>query len=103
MTLDNIKTVFVDLDDTIWWFTENSKLALRHVYDKFGISEYCPNYEIIEWNEENYDINKTINDAYYNYKPEKKYPIVVINIEESDGIFRRKLFHIISAKRIEGV
>ena len=45
MTWDNIKTVFVDLDDTIWWFTENSKLALRHVYDKFGISEYCPNYE----------------------------------------------------------
>ncbi len=29
----------------------------------------------------NYDINKSINDAYYNYKPEKKFPIVVINIE----------------------
>ena len=29
----------------------------------------------------NYDINKSINDAYYNYKPEKKYPIVVLNIE----------------------
>ena len=29
--MEGIKTVFVDLDDTIWWFTENSKVALRHV------------------------------------------------------------------------
>ena len=40
----NIKTVFVDLDDTVWWFTENSKVALRHVYDKFGLAEYSPEY-----------------------------------------------------------
>ena len=45
MKWDNIKTVFVDLDDTIWWFTENSKVALRHVYDKFNLSEYEPNYD----------------------------------------------------------
>ena len=45
MAWENIKTVFVDLDDTIWWFTENSKLALRHVYDKFGLVEYSPEYE----------------------------------------------------------
>ena len=37
----NIKTVFVDLDDTIWWFTENSKLSLRHVFELFGIGNYC--------------------------------------------------------------
>ncbi len=41
----DVKTVFVDLDDTIWWFTENSKLALRHVYDKYGLAKYSPNYE----------------------------------------------------------
>ena len=35
-----IKTVFVDVDDTIWWFTENSKLLLRYVYDHFGLSAY---------------------------------------------------------------
>lgn len=40
----NIKTVFVDLDDTIWWFTENSKVALRHVYDKFGLADFSPEY-----------------------------------------------------------
>lgn len=45
VTLKNIRTVFVDLDDTIWWFTENSKIALRHVYDKFGLSTFCPEYE----------------------------------------------------------
>ncbi len=29
----------------------------------------------------NNDINKAINDAYYTYKPDGKYPVVVINIE----------------------
>ena len=41
-----IKTVFVDVDDTIWWFTENSKLSLRYVYDHFGLSAYEPSYEV---------------------------------------------------------
>lgn len=40
-----IKTVFVDVDDTIWWFTENSKVALRHVYDAFGLSKWQNSYE----------------------------------------------------------
>ncbi len=43
---EKIKTVFVDIDDTIWWFTENSKLSLRHVYDHFGLNEYQPDYEV---------------------------------------------------------
>ena len=40
-----IKTVFVDIDDTVWWFTENSKLSLRHVYDAFALAEWEPCYE----------------------------------------------------------
>lgn len=36
-----IVTVFVDIDDTLWWFTENSKLALRHTFDAFDISSVC--------------------------------------------------------------
>ena len=40
-----IKTVFVDVDDTVWWFTENSKLSLRHVYDAFGLAAWQPSYE----------------------------------------------------------
>ena len=61
--------------------------------DDFNISGYICKPEILRSNRndmnifvngrliKNYDINKSINDAYYNYKPEKKYPIVVINIE----------------------
>ena len=36
--MKGIVTVFVDIDDTLWWFTENSKLALRHTFDAFDIS-----------------------------------------------------------------
>lgn len=39
---DDIKTVFIDLDDTIWDFTANSKVAMRMVYDKFGLNEQSP-------------------------------------------------------------
>lgn len=40
--MKGIVTVFVDIDDTLWWFTENSKLALRHTFDAFDISSVCP-------------------------------------------------------------
>ncbi len=40
----NIRTVFVDLDDTLWWFTENSKVALRHVYDVYELGKWSPVY-----------------------------------------------------------
>ncbi|MCQ2289590.1 MAG: YjjG family noncanonical pyrimidine nucleotidase [Muribaculaceae bacterium] len=43
--LAGISTVFIDIDDTLWWFTENSKVAFRHTYDKFGISDIEPCYE----------------------------------------------------------
>ena len=36
-----IRTVFVDIDDTIWWFTENSKVAFRRTYDELGIASLC--------------------------------------------------------------
>lgn len=39
--MKGIVTVFVDIDDTLWWFTENSKLALRHTFDAFDISCIC--------------------------------------------------------------
>lgn len=47
MTFSNIKTVFVDLDDTLWWFSENSKVAMRYVFDEFGLSRFCPYDEFI--------------------------------------------------------
>lgn len=39
--MKGIVTVFVDIDDTLWWFTENSKLALPHTFDAFDISSVC--------------------------------------------------------------
>lgn len=39
--MQGIKTVFIDIDDTLWWFTENSKVALRHSYDLFGLASLC--------------------------------------------------------------
>lgn len=40
--MDGITTVFMDIDDTLWWFTENSKLALRHTFDVFHLNQLCP-------------------------------------------------------------
>ena len=42
MKMEGIKTVFIDIDDTLWWFTENSKVALRHVFDVNGLETMCP-------------------------------------------------------------
>ena len=78
----------------IYGLTISSKMIeLNASNDDFTISGYICKPEILRSNRndinvfvngrliKNYDINKSINDAYYNYKPEKKYPIVVINIE----------------------
>ena len=45
---DNIKTVFIDLDDTIWDFTANSKVAMRKVYAQYGLESQCPYERFIE-------------------------------------------------------
>ncbi len=36
--MQNVKTVFLDIDDTLWWFTENSKEAFAHVYNQHGLT-----------------------------------------------------------------
>lgn len=45
---DDIKTVFVDLDDTIWDFTANSKVAMRTVFETHGLDAQCPYGRFIE-------------------------------------------------------
>jgi len=78
----------------VYGLTISSKmLEINAENEDFTISGYICRPEILKSNRndmnvfvngrlvKNYDINKSINDAYYNYKPEKKYPIVVINIE----------------------
>ena len=68
-------------------------LEIKAMNDDFTISGYICKPEILKSNKndmnifvngrmvKNFDVNKAINDAYYNYKPDKKFPIVVINIE----------------------
>ena len=43
---DGITTVFLDVDDTLWWFTENSKVALDHTYRMCDIGSWCSSYEL---------------------------------------------------------
>ena len=45
---DAVKTVFLDLDDTLWDFAANSRVALRRTYDHFGIARWQPDYQAFE-------------------------------------------------------
>ena len=78
----------------IYGLNVSSKMIeIKAMNDDFTINGYVCKPEILKSNRndmnifvngrivKNYDINKAINDAYYNYKPDKKFPIVVINIE----------------------
>ncbi len=68
-------------------------LPIKALNDDFEISGYVCKPEILKSSRNhlitfingrvvrNNEINKAINDAYYTYKPDGKYPIVVINIE----------------------
>jgi len=68
-------------------------LEIKGIDDDFEIKGYVCKPEILKSNRNhlitfingrvvrNNEINKAINDAYYTYKPDGKYPIVVLNIE----------------------
>ncbi|MBO4871045.1 MAG: YjjG family noncanonical pyrimidine nucleotidase [Muribaculaceae bacterium] len=45
---DGITTVFIDIDDTLWSFSTNSRVALAHTYAHFGIERWEPQYERFE-------------------------------------------------------
>ena len=68
-------------------------LEIKNLNDDFEIKGYVCKPEILKSNRnhiitfingrvvKNSEINRAINDAYYTYKPDGKYPIVVINID----------------------
>ena len=68
-------------------------LEVRASNDDFDVYGYVCKPEILKSNRnhfitmvndrivKNYDINRAINDAYYTYKPDTKYPIVVLKID----------------------
>lgn len=45
---DNVTAIFIDLDDTLWWFSANSRVALRLTYDHFGMCRFEPDFNKFE-------------------------------------------------------
>ncbi len=77
----------------IYGLTVSSKmLEIKKSNDDFDVYGYVCKPEILKSNRnhfitmvndrviKNYDINRAINDAYYTYKPDTKYPIVILKI-----------------------
>ena len=78
----------------IYGYSTSSKMIkVKGMDDDFIVDGYVSMPEILKSNRNhittlvngrvvrNIDINRAINDAYYTYKPDGKYPIVVLNIE----------------------
>ncbi len=70
MKMRNIKTVFVDLDDTIWWFSRNSLISLRHIFDTYGLNRYA-DYE--EFDRLYHEVNNHLWSLYHYGKITKDY------------------------------
>ena len=77
----------------IYGVSVSSKMIeVKNSNDDFDLQGYIAKPEILKSNRnhmivmvngrvvKNYDVNKAINDAYYTYKPDIKFPIVVLNI-----------------------
>ena len=77
----------------IYGVSVSSKMIeVKNSNDDFDLQGYSAKPEILKSNRnhmivmvngrvvKNYDVNKAINDAYYTYKPDIKFPIVVLNI-----------------------
>ena len=45
LQLNNIKTIFLDVDDTLWWFTQNSKVALEQTFHDYGGDYWTCDYD----------------------------------------------------------
>ena len=45
MPMVKYKSIFIDLDDTIWDFRANSKVALHEVYDIYNLSQFYDTFE----------------------------------------------------------
>lgn len=43
--MKNYRNIFIDLDDTVWDFTGNSRIVYRTLYDKFGYSRFFESFE----------------------------------------------------------
>ncbi len=74
-------------------YISSNMIKINNENDDFSINGYICKPEILKGNRnhmitflnnrviKNMDINRAINDAYYTYKPDSKYPITVLNIK----------------------
>ena len=56
-TMKDITTVFLDIDDTLWWFSRNSELALATTFRLMGCGNWCRNYEAFHDHYEHFNHN----------------------------------------------
>ncbi len=68
------KSLFIDLDDTIWDFRANSMLALRQVYDEFELFREIPEYE--RFRSQYVATNHELWELYHHNKVTKEFLIV---------------------------
>jgi len=44
--MTGITTVFIDIDDTLWWFSRNSEIALEITYKVMECGKWCSSYKL---------------------------------------------------------
>ncbi len=45
LNMQQITTVFIDIDDTLWWFSRNSEVALETTFRLMGCGNWCKSYD----------------------------------------------------------
>ena len=68
------KTLFIDLDDTIWDFRANSMWSLRQVYGEFSLDRVFPRYE--QFQSLYMEANHELWEAYHHNRVTKEFLIV---------------------------
>ena len=61
--MEGITTVFIDIDDTLWWFSRNSEVALKTTFRLMGCNEWCHDYKAFHDHYEhfNHDLGQLYN------------------------------------------
>ena len=53
--MQQFTTIFFDIDNTLWWFSRNSELALETTFRLMGCDNWCKNYQVFHDHYEHYN------------------------------------------------
>ena len=53
--MEGVKIVFIDIDDTLWWFTRNSEVALASCFEMMGCADRGFNYHVFHGHYEHFN------------------------------------------------